>query len=741
MGRDEREAVARGTRLHEAARSLAGDAVRAALKPLHDEAVEQALDAIPVARLQDVTGGRLRLGAVEKSGLATVRAVLDAGPYRLRQIPGVGQRTVDQIVAAARQLAEAAGEAAAVHLDVDRPEPRTTALVAALHVLVGAGPEARRALDTAAGLVRRLDPLLAEARPAAGRIGLLLAGRERKARALEAVAGIRSATEEAERDGTPELLAQASVDLLRGPAGDLAAWTDFELRSAEYYGVLGEIAGHTSDTAAAEGFLPDDIAERVRGLRLDDSRRRVSLRGYQAFGARFALARRRVILGDEMGLGKTIQAIAALAHLAAGGHTHFLVVCPASVLVNWTREIEARSTLPVRPLHGPDRRDAFADWGERGGVAVTTFDSLRGFPDPGGDAGGPPGGEPEGGGPDRPPAPAMLVVDEAHSVKNPQALRSQAVDRWAARCERVLFMTGTPMENRVAEFRNLVRMLDPEVADRLGDGTGLTGSVAFRRAVAPVYLRRNQEDVLTELPSLQHTDEWEELSAADEDAYREAVREGNFMAMRRAAYARPEKSAKLGRLREIVREAGENGLKVVVFSNFRDVLRVVEADLAAADGAEPRPYGPVFGPLTGAVPPARRQSLVDGFTAVTGPAVLLAQIQAAGIGLNMQAASVVIVCEPQIKPTIEHQAVARAHRMGQVRPVRVHRLLAAGGVDERMVRLLERKTRLFDAYARRSAVAEATPDAVDVSDTDLARRIVEEEQARLGVDDERTAPS
>ncbi|MET9161187.1 DEAD/DEAH box helicase [Streptomyces parvulus] len=747
MGRDEREAVARGTRLHEAARSLAGDheravdAVRAALKPLHDEAVEQALDAIPVARLQDVTGGRLRLGAVEKSGLATVRAVLDAGPYRLRQIPGVGQRTVDQIVAAARQLAEAAGEAAAVHLDVDRPEPRTTALVAALHVLVGAGPEARRALDTAAGLVRRLDPLLAEARPAAGRIGLLLAGRERKARALEAVAGIRSVTEEAERDGTPEVLAQASVDLLRGPAGDLAAWTDFELRSAEYYGVLGEIAGHTSDTAAAEGFLPDDIAERVRGLRLDDSRRRVSLRGYQAFGARFALARRRVILGDEMGLGKTIQAIAALAHLAAGGHTHFLVVCPASVLVNWTREIEARSTLPVRPLHGPDRRDAFADWGERGGVAVTTFDSLRGFPDPGGDAGGPPGGEPEGGGPDRPPAPAMLVVDEAHSVKNPQALRSQAVDRWAARCERVLFMTGTPMENRVAEFRNLVRMLDPEVADRLGDGTGLTGSVAFRRAVAPVYLRRNQEDVLTELPSLQHTDEWEELSAADEDAYREAVREGNFMAMRRAAYARPEKSAKLGRLREIVREAGENGLKVVVFSNFRDVLRVVEADLTAADGAEPRPYGPVFGPLTGAVPPARRQSLVDGFTAVTGPAVLLAQIQAAGVGLNMQAASVVIVCEPQIKPTIEHQAVARAHRMGQVRPVRVHRLLAAGGVDERMVRLLERKTRLFDAYARRSAVAEATPDAVDVSDTDLARRIVEEEQARLGVDDERTAPS
>ncbi|GGM90708.1 hypothetical protein GCM10011578_008220 [Streptomyces fuscichromogenes] len=197
------------------------------------------------------------------------------------------------------------------------------------------------------------------------------------------------------------------------------------------------------------------------------------------------------------------------------------------------------------------------------------------------------------------------------------------------------------------------------------------------------------------------------------------------MAMRRAAYTRPEKSAKLERLREIVQEAGENGQKTVVFSNFKDVLRVVEAALATGTT--------VFGPLTGAVAAARRQQLVDDFAAAPGAAVLLAQIQAAGIGLNMQAASVVVICEPQIKPTIEHQAVARAHRMGQVRPVRVHRLLATGGVDERLVKMLERKTRLFDAYARRSAVAEATPAAVDVSDTELARRIVEEEQARLGM--------
>ncbi len=111
--------------------------------------------------------------------------------------------------------------------------------------------------------------------------------------------------------------------------------------------------------------------------------------------------------------------------------------------------------------------------------------------------------------------------------------------------------------------------------------------------------------------------------------------------------------------------------------------------------------------------------------------MLLSQIQAGGTGLNLQAASVVILCEPQVKPTLEHQAVARAHRMGQVRTVQVHRLLAEDSVDQRLVELLARKNRLFDAYARRSDLAETTPDAVDVSDAELARRIVEEEQQRM----------
>jgi SNF2 family DNA or RNA helicase len=287
----------------------------------------------------------------------------------------------------------------------------------------------------------------------------------------------------------------------------------------------------------------------------------------------------------------------------------------------------------------------------------------------------------------------------------------------------VLFLTGTPMENRVAEFRNLVHHLQPHLVPGIGGVDGAAGSQAFRRAVAPAYLRRNQQDVLAELPTLLHTDEWTELGATDQDAYREAVRAGNFMAMRRAAYAHPEKSAKLQRLRELVADAAENGLKVVVFSYFRDVLSAVSQAL----GPE------VYGPLTGSVTPVRRQQIVDEFGAAVGHAVLPAQIEAGGVGLNLQAASVVIICEPQVKPTIEHQAVARAHRMGQVRAVRVHRLIATTGVDQRMLEILERKSRLFDAYARRSEVAEATPDAIDISDGSLARRIVEDEQRRLSL--------
>jgi len=195
------------------------------------------------------------------------------------------------------------------------------------------------------------------------------------------------------------------------------------------------------------------------------------------------------------------------------------------------------------------------------------------------------------------------------------------------------------------------------------------------------------------------------------------------MAMRRAAYApaTPAHSAKLERLVELVGEAAANGHKVVIYSFFREFLDTVASNLGER----------AFGPLTGSLSPATRQDLVDQFSRVNGHAALVSQIQAGGVGLNIQAASIVIICEPQVKPTTEEQAIARCHRMGQVRSVQVHRLLVANSVDQRMLEILEAKAKLFDEYARRSDIAEATPDAVDISDGELARQVVELEQERL----------
>uniref|UniRef100_UPI000685FECF DEAD/DEAH box helicase n=1 Tax=Cellulosimicrobium cellulans TaxID=1710 RepID=UPI000685FECF len=527
--------------------------------------------------------------------------------------------------------------------------------------------------------------------------------------ASAAVTVLAAVAERARANGLAEE-ARRVVGLLAEPARPYDVWEDFRRRSAGYYALLDGVAPTGRDVAAAAGHLPAELVDRVQTQALDESLLTVSLRGYQAFGARFALAQRRVVLGDEMGLGKTVQAVAVVAHLVARGATHALVVCPASVLENWVRELRAHASLPVHAVHGEDREEAAAAWRAAGGVAVVTFAGLRRA-----------GTEAFAAA-----APAVLVVDEAHYVKNPLAKRSVAVAALARTTEHVLLLTGTPMENRVEEFRTLLGYLQPELAARLDAAHGAAGPDAFRHAVAPAYLRRNAEDVLEELPELVQVDEWERLGPVDGAAYREAVAAGSFMAMRRAAFAveHPEDSAKLRRLVEIAREAAENGRKVVVFSYFRDVVDV--AVRALGDLALP--------PLTGSVPARTRQTIVDDFTAAEDPRVLVSQIDVGGVGLNLQAASVVVLCEPQTKPTTEAQAVARAHRMGQVETVQVHRLLTVDSVDEHLVRLLGTKARLFDAYARRSALAEEVAGAVDVSEASLARAVVDAERARLFVD-------
>jgi len=699
-----------------AAPGEAREVARQAYEVVREKIVADALDAMPVDRLRDLIRGKVTLAPLIDAEIETVGNVLAAGAKALGRIPGVRRRTAKRIMAAASQMRQSVEDSARVRIDPDARTAEQSALIAALRRY----ERARSALKgpdlgpLASEIGRRLDPAARGAsRP---RMLFTFSGRK-KQEARDALTELDAILSSKPVTTARKRLSRAEAELEKADKEQRVTrlWNDYLARPVTYNGLLIDVAELDPEREASQGFLPADIAEQVRVFPLDQRLLKTSLRGYQAFGAKFALVQERVILGDEMGLGKTIQALAAMCHLAARGATHFLVVCPASVVINWTREVERHTLLEVRRLHlpGTKREAATREWLARGGVAVTTFEALRAMPG------------------DLDVSVAMIVVDEAHYAKNPNALRTQAVSEWAGRSRRVLFLTGTPMENKVAEFRVLVGHLRPEVAENLDITDEALDGTRFRERVAPVYLRRNQEDVLSELPARLETQEWVALEGAVLRAYRKAVLEGNFMAMRRAAFdpGTVKGSQKLRRLVEIVSEAADGGRKVIVFSYFRDVLETAVEVLAGRDGV---PGIPVIGPLTGDIPSADRQAMVDELTNARGPAVLVSQIQAGGVGLNIQAASVVIIAEPQLTPSMEEQAVARAHRMGQVRPVDVHRLLCEDSVDQRVLELLADKREAFDEYARRSDMANATPDAVGThSETELRHAIVAAERKRL----------
>ncbi len=695
---------------------------------LRDAEARALLDTMDVERLKDVTAERLATGPLVDAGITTVLQVWDRGA-ELEALPGVGRTTATRLRGAARTLWDLTVDGTPLRLSGSDPAERTPQATELLRRTRAWGQALplRRA-TSALAMAESLAPL---ARSLAPGHPVLLAPRHRTAAQFgEAVAAVVQLA-----GNVPAEPAQPAEPAPPHP-GDDEVWNDFLDRPADYYAWFAALGFTTEDPAATQGDLPAEIVEAVRAFRLDTSMLKASLRGYQSFGARFTLVQGKVVIGDEMGLGKTVEALAVLTHLAAtaageaaeadsgegdglAGGGHFLVVCPAAVVANWIREIARMTDLPAHRLHGPHREAARAAWRRTGGVAVTTFATLRGM------LNGPDGPEATGHDAGRGPGDrlsdrvrlACVVVDEAQYVKNPEAQRSQAVAELIAGTERAVLLTGTPLMNRLEEFRVLIGYLQP---DLVVDSHALAPA-RFRQQVAPAYLRRNQEDVLTELPELVEVAELLPMSSADERHYRAAVAEGNFMAMRSAAFAAGAGSEKLQRLVEIVAEAEENGRRVIVFSFFRDVLdRVAEA----LDG-------PVFGPLTGSVPAARRQAMVDEFSAAPHGAALVAQVTAGGVGLNIQAASVVILCEPQLNPALEWQAIARARRMGQLETVQVHRLLSEEGVDARLTEMLAVKAELFEQFAAESEVADAAPEAVDVSEAELAREVIAAERERV----------
>ncbi|GAA1907347.1 DEAD/DEAH box helicase [Streptomyces sodiiphilus] len=655
--------------------SAAGDAVRQA-------EVRKLLAEVPVERLKDATSGQLRINALIDAGIGNVQQVLDQRS-RIRSLPGVGETTGNRMVGAARTIWQTTLDEMPVRIDIKNRTQATTKLLTAMRAWDAARSIRSATADLAAADAVR--PLLQSLDPQASHVVLVPQART--------VAELRAALAAVERRGT---LLDGGVDVAGGDP-----WEDFSTRPADYYAMLAELGFLADDAEKSQGDLPAEIVAAVRELKLDTSQLKASLRGYQSFGARFALVQRKVVIGDEMGLGKTVESLAVLAHLHAKGCSHFLVVCPAAVVTNWVREVRTKSDLRAYRLHGPGRDDALKSWVRYGGVAVTTYDTL---------------GWLEGRIPER-ATPACLVFDEAHYIKNPDARRTQRSTALLHASERAVLLTGTPLENRIEEFRNLVGYLRPDLPVSASE----LAPRQFRKQVAPAYLRRNQEDVLTELPERVEVDEWMPMSKADEQRYRAAVVEGNFAAMRQAAVLAGVKSEKVQRLIDIVQEAEENERKVLVFSYFRNVLDEVASVLP----------GKVFGPLTGSVPAAKRQSMVDEFSQAPHGAVLVAQIVAGGVGLNIQAASVVVICEPQLKPTTEWQAIGRSHRMGQLESVQVYRLLSEEGVDQRIIEILARKHQLFAEFARVSETADSAPEAFDITDAELAREIVAAERERL----------
>lgn len=650
-------------------------------------ATRNLLASMPVVRIKEATRDRLRIAPLTDAGLTTVLKLIDYR-YPLTTLPGIGEATAAKILGAAYTLEQTTYDEMPMRIDIKNRTAETTKFLQKLCAW-----DAARRLKNAASDLERAQELTALAHRVSEKHSHLVVTSRSAHGSQELLAGVNAVVARAANLGTAKT---------RDATMKVDPWDDFISRPADYFGMLTELGFATEDEAKTHGDLPEEVVEAVRTMSLNTEHLTVtSLRGYQSFGARFALVQRKVILGDEMGLGKTVESLAVLAHLRALGKHHSIVVCPAAVVTNWVREISSKSTLRPHRIHGPGRDQATRNWQRNGGVAVTTFETLAWLtPQLGTDR-----------------DLGCVVVDEAHYIKNPAAKRSINAAALMQRTDRAVLLTGTPLENRLEEFANLVGYVRPEL---VVDTSGLSPRL-FRKQVAPAYLRRNQEDVLTELPELVEVDEVLPMSTADRHAYRVAVAAGNFMAMRQAAMSEGGHSEKMHRLKEIVAEAEDNGRRVIVFSHFREVLNQVVAAMP----------GRVFGPLTGSVPAVARQRMVDDFSSAPNGAVLVSQIVAGGVGLNIQSASVVVICEPQLKPTTEWQAIARARRMGQLESVQVHRLLSEDGVDQRVTEILARKTQLFVDFARESATANSAPEALDITEAELAREVVAAERERL----------
>jgi hypothetical protein len=440
------------------------------------------------------------------------------------------------------------------------------------------------------------------------------------------------------------------------------------------------------------------------------------LRNYQIDGFRWLqfLAQHGLhgILADDMGLGKTVQTLAHLAAQHAQSPAHpSLVIAPTSVVPNWAEETAKFAPhLKVLVLHGSDRADNFAQIPAVDIVLtsypllVRDFDALAKYHW------------------------HTLVLDEAQYIKNPKALTAMAACK--LRAAHRICLSGTPLENHLGELWSLLRFLMPGfLADEKTFNTFFRKPIerehsrdtqsALNRRVSPLILRRTKDQVATELPAKttlihgidlhpKQTDLYESVRAAMDQRVREAITAKGLaqshiivldallklrqicchpQLLKSEAAQRCLDSAKLDYLtQELLPTLLEEGRRILLFSQFTSMLALIEKHLILEDIP--------FLKLTGQS--KDRASLVKNFQAGEFP-IFLISLKAGGTGLNLTAADTVIHYDPWWNPAAENQATDRAHRIGQTKPVFVHKLVCRGTIEDRILDLQKHKSALVEA--------------------------------------------
>ncbi|MFB7998125.1 SNF2-related protein [Streptomyces sp. NPDC056002] len=457
------------------------------------------------------------------------------------------------------------------------------------------------------------------------------------------------------------------------------------------------------------------------------------LRDYQLRGlnwlARMTSLGLGACLADDMGLGKTITLIALHLHRQTAPETAAptLVVCPTSLMGNWQREIEKFAPgTPVRRFHGGRRSLEDLAAGE---FVLTTYGTMRldAAQLAGVDWG-------------------MVVTDEAQHVKNPHSATAKELRTIGARAR--VALTGTPVENNLSELWAILDWTTPGLLGRLGtfrtryaraaeEGKDPAAAQRLSQLVRPFLLRRRKSDpgIAPELPPKTETDRAVSLTTEQTGLYEAVVREtlaeisaADGIARRGlivklltglkqicnhpAQYLKedepriPGRSGKLELLDELLDTILSEDASVLVFTQYVQMGRLIEQHLAA------RGVASQF--LHGGTPIAAREAMVARFQEGEVPVFLLS-LKAAGTGLNLTRAEHVVHYDRWWNPAVEAQATDRAYRIGQNRPVQVHRLIAEGTIEDRIADMLVRKRELADAVLGTGEAA-----LTELTDSELA---------------------